>query len=156
MTTQTTYTEQMKEPRPGTMKSRDDTITGLCETVAGIGFGLAVSQGANSDQGTILGGTLAGYKGVSAKDITMLVSNADKYLPPNNMAICDKGEIWAEPGEAVNANDPVYFNGATGVLMKSAAGGALGPIPGAYWGSSCGIGGRAYAVLGGIRKNGIT
>ena len=153
MTTQTTYTERLKDPRAGTIKSRDDTITGICETVAGIGFGLAVSQGANSDQGTILGGTLDGYKGISAKDITLLVSNADKYLPPNNMAILDKGEIWAEPGEAVNANDPVYFDGATGVLMKS---GAVGPIPGAYWGSSCGIGGRAYVVLAGNRNNGIS
>lgn len=136
MTTQTDYAERMGPPSPGTIAgSRHDVIHGIVETEAGIGFGLAVSQGSESDAGTVLGGTLAGFKGVSVKDITQ--PNGDKYMPPATIAICAKGNIWVKATAAVAANDPVHFNGTTGEFTNT---GGIGPIVGAYWVKSAGAG----------------
>lgn len=144
---QTTYSERMAPPSPGSPSGSDyDTITGLCETTApGIPFGRAVSQGTLSDKGMVLGGTLAAFRGVSLKDIT-LASEQDAYLPPNSMGVVHRGLVWVEPTVAVNANDPVWFNAATGTFNKSTG---LGPIKGARWETSCGVGGRALLQLAG-------
>jgi hypothetical protein len=145
----------MAPPSPGSQEGSDyDNITGLCETASpGIPFGRAVSQGTLSDKGMVLGGTLAGFRGISIKDQTLVVGNADAYLPPNNMGVCHRGLIWAEPGEAVAANDPVWFHGTTGVLYKATGSGRVGPIKGARWQTSCGIGGRAIVQLPGYNLN---
>jgi hypothetical protein len=151
---QTSYSERMAPPSPGTISGTyDKGETGICETASpGIPFGRAVSQGTLSDQGVILGGTLAAFRGVSIRDIT-LGAEQDAYLPPNNVGVYMRGQIWVEPGEAVTADSPVYFNGATGVFYMAATGGALGPIKGARWKTSCGIGGRAVLDLSGYAKN---
>jgi hypothetical protein len=154
MTTQTSYSERMAPPAPGTIAGNMDTarvITGICETASpGIAFGRAVSQGTLSDEGTILGGTLAGFKGVSVRDVTLrgdvATADLDKYQAPNSMAILESGDIWVEPNEAVTAHAAVYFVAATGLFSDNASG-ALGPIPGAYWKTSCGIGGRAIVSI---------
>lgn len=158
MTTQTTYTEGMQAPSPGVISASDfNTITGTCETAAGIGFGLAVSKGASSDKGVVLGGAVAGFRGVTIRDVTLAPSaTPDKYKQYDNVGILDRGQIWVEPGEAVNHDDPVYYNSTTGVFYKAAGAGLVGPIPGARWVTSCGIGGRAEVKLGGVSKNGIS
>lgn len=146
-TYQTTYTEGMVDNSPGTLAGNVDnarTSTGTCETVAGIGFGLAVSRGADSDRGTILGGTLAGFRGCSIKDQTLDVANGDKYLPPNSMSVCESGEIWVQPSVAVEIDDPVHFDGATGAWTNT---GGIGPVLGARWKTSCALGGRAILQL---------
>jgi hypothetical protein len=154
MATQTTYSERMLDNSPGTIQGSDhESETGICETAApgGIPFGVAVSQGTLSDQGVVIGGSLAGFRGVAAKVVT-LGAEQDKYLPPNNMTILHKGTIWVEPNEAVTADAAVYFVAATGVFSDNAAG-AVGPIKGARWKTSCGIGGRALLQLSGHNKD---
>lgn len=154
MTTQTSYSERMAPPAPGTLAGGMDvarTITGICETASpGIPFGRAVSQGSLSDQGTIIGGTLAGFKGISIRDVTLRgdegSTTLDKYQTPDSMGIMEAGDIWVEPNEAVTAHAAVYFVAATGILSDNASG-ALGPIPGAYWKTSCGVGGRAIVCI---------
>lgn len=134
---QTEYGERIGLPSPGNIHGSDyDTITGVCETDSpGIGFGLAVSQGAESDQGVILGGTLAGFRGISLRDVTLRGDRGDidHYVTPNNVGVIRRGQVWALPTENVVPGDPVYFDGATGQLGKSNAGSKLGPIPGAAW-----------------------
>lgn len=157
MTTQDTYGERIAPPMPGVIAgdmNNARTTTGICETASpGIPFGRAVSQGTLSDQGTILGGTLAGFKGVSVRDITLRGDLAvkDAYLPPNSMSILEGGDIWVEPNEAVTAHAAVYFVAATGLFSDNASG-ALGPLPGAYWKTSCGVGGRAVVYIPPGRK----
>lgn len=154
MTTQTSYSESMAPPSPGTLAGNVDsarTTTGICETAApGIPFGRAVSQGTLSDEGCILGGSLAGFRGVSIRDITLrgdvAAANLDKYQPPNSMGVMESGDIWVEPNEAVTAHAAVYFVAATGIFSDNASG-AVGPIPGAYWKTSCGVGGRAIVAI---------
>jgi len=150
---QTTYREQMLDNSPGTLQGSDyNTETGICETVAGIPFGRAVSQGAESDQGVIIGGSLAAFRGVAMKDVT-LGAEQDTYLVPNNVGIMNRGTIWVEPNEAVTADAAVYFVAATGVFSDNASG-AVGPIKGARWKTSCAANGRALLQLSGYNKNG--
>lgn len=151
MTTQTTYTERMAPLPPGSKAGTDgNDITGICETGSpGIPFGRAVSQGTLSDQGTVLGGSLALLKGISLKDQTLDVRNADAYLPPNNMAIRERGDVWVSPTVAVLAGDPVWFNATTGTFNKSTG---IGPIPGASFRDTCGIGGASRVHLRGGRS----
>jgi hypothetical protein len=147
MAYQTDYNEQPLDNSPGTVAGNFDNArssTGTCETVAGIGFGLAVSRGANSDRGTIIGGTLAGFRGCSIKDVTLVNENGDKYMPPNSMGILESGEIWVEPAVAVAIGDPVHFNATTGVWSNA---GGIGPVLGARWKTSCASGGRAILQL---------
>jgi hypothetical protein len=151
MAVQTTYSERMSPNSPGTIGGSDyDTVTGLCETAApgGIPFGRAVGQGTLSDKGVVLGGSSTTFRGVSLKDAT-LGAEQDVYLPPNNVGVLTKGEIWVEPGVAVTPQDPVHFNASTGVFAIS---GGTGPIKGARWVTSCGIGGRALLYLSGYAR----
>lgn len=152
MTTQTSYSERMSPPRPGTLAGNVDsarTITGICETEAGIGFGLAVSQGTLSDEGTILGGTLAGFKGVAIRDVTLRgdSGDVDNYIPPNSMGIMESGDIWVSPVEDVAAHNAVYFDGTTGRFGDTNGSGKLGPIPGAYWKTSASADGAAILSI---------
>jgi hypothetical protein len=151
MAIQTTYTEGMRDNSPGTIAGSDyDTITGICETAdPGIGFGLAVADGTLSDKGTIIGGTTTTFKGISVKD-KALAAEQDAYLPPDNMAILQRGQIWAEPAVAVNANDPVHFSGTTGILTNT---GGVGPVKGARWVTSCALNGRALVYLSGYQRS---
>jgi hypothetical protein len=152
MTTQTSYSERMAPPAPGTIAGEfatARTTTGICETASpGIPFGRAISQGSLSDEGVILGGSLAGFRGVSIRDITLRgdLAVVDAYLPPNSVGVLEDGDIWVEPAGAVAAHAAVYFNATTG-LFDDAAGGNVGPIPGAYFKTSCGVGGRAILAI---------
>ena len=49
--------------------TKSDVQTRLCETVGGIGFGLAVSYGSQSDEGAVLGGATK-VNDVTATDVT--------------------------------------------------------------------------------------
>lgn len=150
-TTQTVYNERMAPPQPGVVQGPGEVETGIAETASpGIPFGRAVSQGSLSNQGVILGGTVAGFRGVSVRDVTLRGDtgsvNLDHYLPPDNVGILVDGDIWLEPREAVAANDPVYFVAATGIFSQNATG-ALGPLKGCRWKTSCGVGGRAVMSI---------
>ena len=157
MTTQTVYSTNISPPRAGTIAGNMDNakvITGICETASpGIGFGLAVSQGALSDQGAIIGGTLAGFKGCSVRDITLRgdQSVVDAYLPPNSMGILEAGDIWVQVGEAVAAHDIACFVLATGVWVKTPGGANSGLIPGAYYKTAAALNGFAILSLPGGR-----
>lgn len=154
MTTQTSYSERMAPPAPGTLAGQVNEAritTGICETASpGIPFGRAVSQGSLSDEGCIIGGSLAGFRGVSIRDVTLRgdegSTTLDKYQTPDSMGVMESGDIWVEPNEAVTAHAAVYFVAATGIFSDNSSG-AVGPIPGAYWKTSCGVGGRAIVSI---------
>lgn len=153
---QTSYSERIAPNSPGTIGGSDFEVdTGLCETASpGIPFGRAVSQGTLSDQGVVLGGAsdTAKFRGISAKTVT-LGAEHDAYLPPDNVNVLHKGDIWVEPTHAVAANDPVYFTAATGALTNQSSGN-LGPIKGARFKTTCGTGGRALVTLAGYNLAG--
>lgn len=152
---QTEYNLNMKAPSPGTISSSDyDTITGISEVSAstGIAFGVAVAKG-TADKGVVLGGALSVFLGITVKDIALgHKNNVDVYHQYDNVSIMRRGTMWVEAGEPVTANDPVHYDATTGVLMKS---GGTGPIPGARWVRSAGVGERTEVYLSGITSAGI-
>lgn len=142
MAIQTTYGERMRAGTPGSIQGSDyNTKTGICETAAGIGFGLAVSQGA-ADQGVTLGGSA--FVGISVRDVTLVdASVLDKYPETKNMAYLTRGMIYASPAVAVVAGDVVTYDTATGRLSNT--GGTA--IPGARWRDSAAGDGVARVEL---------
>jgi hypothetical protein len=146
---QATYPTTMPIGLPGQSASmvNHNEVTKLCDTVAGIGFGLAVTRNAaNKNKGVVLGGALAGFIGISLVDVAVMV--ADKYSQHENMAVKTTGDIFALAKEAVAAGDPVYYDTATGEFWMSADASRQGPVPSAQWTLGAGSGGVGIITLG--------
>lgn len=88
----------------------------ICETSAGIGFGLAVSQG-TGDNGAILGGGL--FVGISVRDITLVNSVGDEIQQYDNMGVLINGDIWVQTKTVCVPRQKVYYNSSTGQIGKS-------------------------------------
>lgn len=148
---QTTYSENMRPGLPGLVVGSDfDIDTGNVETAAGIGFGLAVSQGA-ADKGVIIGGTRAGFRGITVRDVTLESDQLDKYAQYQNAGILTQGKIWVViTATACAAHDPVHFNAATGAMLNT---GGQGPINGARYVTSAAQDGLAIVELKGYQRS---
>jgi hypothetical protein len=150
MTTQTTYSERQRKAFPGqTFGSDFEDVSRICETAAGIGFGLAVSQG-SFDKGVVLGGASEDFVGISTKDITLVhaLASLDKYVQYENMGVRRRGMVWVTAGSAVSNGDAVHFNATTGALSN--AGGEL--LQGARWETSALSGEVALVYLSGYQN----
>lgn len=102
---QTTYRPQIAPAVEGMVANETsyNSVTRICETVAGIAFGRAVSYGSSS-KGAVLGGS--NFLGVTIKDITLnqisvgqftpdnTYMGADVYPQYNNMGVLTRGDIW--------------------------------------------------------------
>lgn len=141
---QSTYANNIAKGLPGMPATETgwDIDTRNVETVAGIGFGLAVSQGA-ADRGVIIGGTTAGFRGVTVRDVTLQSSQADKYLDGQEAGVMVRGDIWVTAVAAVVAGGAVIFDGATGAFGVAAG----ETITKARWMTSAGAGGLAILRL---------
>jgi hypothetical protein len=137
----TTVVQQFYRPTilpglPGMISdmSKSDVTSRLCETAAGIGFGLAVSYGVQSDSGCVIGG--ANFIGISVRDITLnrvpidplaaLTSEGypvDTYLQRMNMGVMTRGHIWVRAGATAAPGGALFYN-AAGVLCSAAGGSA--------------------------------
>src|SRR6516165_10641042 len=106
-----------------------DVQTRLCETAAGIGFGLACSYGSLSDSGAILGGT--NFLGITVRDVTLtrapidpLSPNfsennpVDTYLQRMNMGVMTRGHIWVRAKGAAAPGSALFFD-ANGNLCSA-------------------------------------
>lgn len=118
---QTTYPTSIPVGYPGMPATMHgwDADSMIVETVAGIGFGLAVSKGTSEKQ-IILGGTAAGFKGVTYRDITTVNNaSADVYPRYAVAGVMLRGDIWVLVKEAVLQTDAVAFDTATGKFGKT-------------------------------------
>lgn len=150
MSVQSTYSENMGDALDGMIHGCDyNTKTGVVETVAGIGFGLAVAQG-TADQGVILGGTTTTFLGASVRDVTCPVGDSDKYTRYKNMSYLVRGSIWCSPSHAVSAGDAVYFTAADGIFTNQSGGNVL--VKGARWETTCATSGRARFSMSGLQR----
>lgn len=105
----------------------------ICETAAGIGFGLVVGRG-SGDMGAVLGAGAAGqFLGITVRDTTLIGATADKYAQYDTMSVLTEGDIWCAPGSAVNDGDDVTYVATTGVLSSAATSGSQFAITGARW-----------------------
>lgn len=145
---QETYQENIAVAVPGMPADADYSAdTRICETEAGIGFGVAIGQGA-TDKGGVLGASAAAeFVGVTIRDVTVLTE--DIYAEGRNMGAMTRGDIWVEVGGDVSAGDDVTFAETTGVLSSAATGAAQFAITGARWMTSATSGNLAILRLSG-------
>lgn len=149
---QSTYTEVQPIGQPGMLASSDHSIdTRICETVGGIPFGVAVSQGA-AENGALIGGASAAvFAGVSVQDMSVELdpANTDRYPRYAPMGVITRGDIWVTVGGNVTAGGDVTFAQASGVLSSAAAGAGQFAIAGARWMTNASSGGIARLRLSG-------
>jgi hypothetical protein len=134
--TQATFPEQMKQGFPGMVNRMVDynAVTRSAEN-ANMAACRAVSQSVASDIGCVIGGTVAGFVGITILDPTGIWpigssvpdGGTAQYF---NVGVLTKGEIFATATVITAAGDPVHFGAADGILTNT---GAVGPIPGARW-----------------------
>jgi hypothetical protein len=112
----------------------------ICETAAGIPFGVAVSLGGGADTGCVLGaGTALTFIGLAQRDVTLVPSpvdpqqvalnTVDKYGLYTQVAVMTRGHMWVQAGSDVAAGTAVYADTVTGALTNASTGmSALGSI----------------------------
>lgn len=145
---QTSYSENIAAAVPGMPADADYSAdTRICETAAGIGFGVVVGQGAD-DKGAVLG--TANFVGVTIRDKTLVNSLGDKYAEKENMGVMTRGDIWVTVGGDVGAGGDVTYDATTGVLSSAAEGASQNLVVGARWMTSASSGGLAILRLSGF------
>lgn len=112
-------------------ESSSEVGTRQCETAAGIGFGLAVSQG-TKDKGCVIGG--AAFVGVTVRDVTLdgapldpLADDrtaVDTYGKDANVGVLSRGHVWVEAQANVAGGNALYYDETTGKFTNSASGAA--------------------------------
>lgn len=151
---QSTYSQTIADAVAGMPADADYSADSrICETAAGIAFGVAVSQGSVSAKGALIGGASAAvFVGVTIRDKTLLIASGetvDKYQDNDVMGVMYRGDIWVTVGGDVVAGGDVTFAAATGVLSSASAGGAQFAVSGARWMTSASSGGLAILRLSG-------
>jgi len=153
---QTTYTQYINAGQngmPATMTGWDvDTRTfeDISGGQTGLGFGLAVCQGAN-DNGCRLG-LVSGrnFVGISRADHTLANVQqsanvaVDKYANGENVPVHVRGDMWVVVENNVTADSTVLVDAVTGQLGKT--GGTL--LQNARWMTTATAGGLAVVRLG--------
>lgn len=144
---QSTYGENIAIASPGMPADADySAATKICETAAGISFGVAVQRGTSDNEALIGAVAATDFVGVTIRDITQA---EDEYAQYENMGVMQRGRIWVTVGGDVNAGDDVTFSATTGVLSSTATSGSQFAITGAVWETSASSGGLAKLYLSG-------
>jgi hypothetical protein len=151
--TQTTYNRYYSLGQVGTPASETGwTVdTAICQDdsspAVGIGYGLAVGWGSDSDRAAYLGGT---FRGITRANVSNSVLRfTDAYGDGDNMPIQTRGDIFVVAENAVTAGEAVYYNPSTGKLGHS--GGTL--IDGAVWLTTTAASAVGIVRLGSIAGN---
>ena len=150
---QPTYTRYQPIAQNGMLGDETEAVTDsrIVETAAGVGFGLAVSQG-TGDRGCILAGN--DFVGVTRADQTLPRSETltlDKYAQYDNAGILCMGDIWVIVGGAVTITSAVVYDAATGQFGTGAV-----AVEGARYMTGAASGGLALLRLGQIAGNRAT
>lgn len=138
---QSVYRPQIAPAVAGMVANTIDysAISRICETAAGIPFGVAVSYGASA-KGAVLGGS--NFLGVTVKDITLnqisvgqfaadnTYAPADTYSQYETMGVLTRGDIWVMchgGGDAgIAPGSAVYYDSTTGLFGGSGGMSAFG------------------------------
>jgi len=147
MSAQTSYDRSIQRAVAGLIYALfpSSILSRAIETVAGAGFGIAVSRGTDKDTQAAIGGT--DLLGITVRVLDMegaANTGALKYSETDTAAIMNDGYIWAVCPTGCTPGDLVNYVAATGVLDSGAAAGAGERlINGAYWDSTAAAGGLA-------------
>jgi len=149
---QSTYTELQPIAQAGMLASSDHSVdTRICDTAAGIPYGVAVSQGTADNAAVIGGASAAVFVGISVQDMSVEndPANNDEYPRYANMGVLTRGDIWVVTGGIVAAGQDVTFASTTGILSSAATSGTQFAIAGARWMTAAASGALARVRLSG-------
>lgn len=136
---QATFPEQMRQGLPGQINKMVDynAVTRSVEGSATLGIAAcrAVSQSVAADISCVIGGTVAGFVGITILDPTQVqpigsTVPAESYAQYVSCGVLTKGEIFATATVITTAGDPLHFGAADGILTNT---GGVGPVPGGRW-----------------------
>ena len=149
-TLQTTYNERITNASAGEIANTVtcDVDSYICETAAGIGFGLAVQQGTAANE-CALGVAANTFIGITVKDPTRGPEDDDEYDQGSHVNVLYRGDIWVEVTHAVTVGGDVTAATTTGGLSSEAAGATQIAISGARWMTAAAANGLAIVRLSG-------
>lgn len=136
MGAQTTYTINQPNAYAGGIYALHDSdiISRSVQTVAGVGFGVAVSRGTDLENQCVIGGT--SFLGVTVRSLDREGADATgaiSYSEKETAGIMRNGYIWAVCPTGCNPGDSVNYVNATGVLDSGAAVAGETQLDGATW-----------------------
>lgn len=136
MSAQTSYSIKQPKAYAGLVYAQapHDIVSRDVETVAGIGFGVAVSRGTNLERQVVAGGTA--FLGITIRSLDKegaANTGAIQWNEKEAAGILRDGYIWAVCPSGCNPGDPVNYVNATGVLDSGAAVAGETALDGAQW-----------------------
>lgn len=136
MSAQTSYSIKQPKAYAGLVYAQapHDIVSRDVETVAGIGFGVAVSRGTNLERQVVAGGTA--FLGITIRSLDKegaANTGAIQWNEKETAGILRDGYIWAVCPSGCNPGDPVNYVNATGVLDSGAAVAGETLLDGAQW-----------------------
>ena len=136
MSAQTSYSIKQPKAYAGLVYAQapHDIVSRDVETVAGIGFGVAVSRGTDLERQIVAGGTA--FLGITIRSLDKegaANTGAIQWNEKEAAGILRDGYIWAVCPSGCNPGDPVNYVNATGVLDSGAAVAGETALDGAQW-----------------------
>lgn len=136
MSAQTSYSIKQPKAYAGLIYTQapHDIVSRLVETVAGIGFGVAVSRGTDKERQIVAGGT--DFLGITIRSLDKegaANTGAIQWNETESAGVLRDGYIWAVCPAGCNPGDAVKYTDATGVLDAGAAAADETQLDGATW-----------------------
>jgi len=136
MSAQTSYSIKQPKAYAGLIYAQapHDIVSRMVETVAGIGFGVAVSRGTDKERQIVAGGT--DFLGITIRSLDKegAANTGDiQWNETEAAGILRDGYIWAVCPAGCNPGDAVKYTDATGVLDAGAAAAGETQLDGAQW-----------------------
>lgn len=136
MSAQTSYSIKQPKAYAGLIYAQapHDIVSRLVETVAGIGFGVAVSRGTDKERQIVAGGT--DFLGITIRSLDKegaANTGAIQWNETESAGVIRDGYIWAVCPAGCNPGDAVKYTNATGVLDAGAAAAGETQLDGATW-----------------------
>lgn len=150
MSAQTSYSIKQPVAYAGMIYAQapHDIVSKSVETVAGIGFGVAVSRGTDKDRQIVLGGTA--FTGITIRSLDKegaASTAAVKWNETETAGVMRSGYIWAICPSGCNPGDKVNYVNATGVIDSGTASAGETQLDGAQWDTTAAAGELAVIRL---------
>ena len=124
MSVQTSYTTSHSAAYAGMIADLQphDIVSKVCETAAGIAFGVVVSPG-TSDNEAIIGGDATGI-GITVRDLARegaASTAATAYARYETMGVMRKGYMWVVIANTGTPGQNLFYTDATGLISQGTA-----------------------------------
>lgn len=137
MAIQNTYEENIRQAVAGQVGNMYPAgfISRTVEDAAGIGFGIAVAQGAADFGCKAFGSGDTAVLGITARERSLDANEPNKFAEGDTARVLTEGAIWVQAAVAVTAGAGVFVRPSNGDFQPTNANSAV-QIAGARWETS--------------------